>query len=66
MSFTLMNLTPPAMVVGGVAALALGYTTLGWLLIGIPVGLGVLATAWYTFTPERDEHPPPPPPDSQQ
>jgi len=47
MSFTLINLTPGAMVVAGVVALALGYPTTGWLLIGIPFGLGLVVTAWY-------------------
>jgi hypothetical protein len=42
MSFTPVNLAPGCVVVAGVIALVLGYTTLGWWLIGTPFALGFL------------------------
>jgi hypothetical protein len=59
MSFTPLNLAPGGLVVAGLVALALGYPTLGWTLIGIPVGLGVLLTAWYLLSAWWQERRPP-------
>jgi hypothetical protein len=46
MSFTPVNLAPGCVVVAGVIALVLGYTTVGWWLIGTPFALGVLVYVW--------------------
>ena len=47
------------MVTAGVIALALGYPMAGWILIGIPVALGIVATAWYTLKAYREDDKPP-------
>lgn len=47
MSFNLLSTAPAALVVAGCVALILGYPTAGWLMIGMPIVLGAMATVWY-------------------
>lgn len=56
MSFTPVTLAPGAMVGAGILSLVLGYPVAGWLLIGVPIGLGLLVTTWMLFKAWREPH----------
>jgi hypothetical protein len=52
-----VNIIPPLAVIAGVVALALGYRTAGWLLIGVPFVLGLLIMAWALIAGLRQKPP---------
>jgi hypothetical protein len=48
-----VSMVPGIVVTAGIVALVLGYRTIGWILIGVPVVLGILVVIWALVADSR-------------